>query len=105
MVYSYLSVCECAVMTTFGGLTRVSDYQLMRDPLAVSEHTHDHTCCCFIHTCTHDLCSTHSCQNQWFLYSPSSAGELDDIPEVAFYMVGSIEDVLANAEKLAQQQQ
>lgn len=40
-----------------------------------------------------------------FLYSPSSAGELDDIPEVAFYMVGSIEDVLANAEKLAQQQQ
>ena len=40
-----------------------------------------------------------------FLYSPYSAGELDDIPEVAFYMVGSIEDVLANAEKLAQQQQ
>jgi len=32
------------------------------------------------------------------------AGELDDIPEVAFYMVGPIEDVLANAEKLAQQQ-
>ena len=31
-------------------------------------------------------------------------GELDDIPEVAFYMVGPIEDVLANAEKLAQQQ-
>ena len=33
------------------------------------------------------------------------SGELDDIPEVAFYMVGSIEDVLAAAEKLAQQQQ
>jgi len=32
------------------------------------------------------------------------AGELDDIPEVAFYMVGPIEDVLANAEKLSQQQ-
>ena len=44
-----------------------------------------------------------------FLPSPypctrTSAGELDDIPEVAFYMVGPIEDVLANAEKLAQQQ-
>ena len=36
-----------------------------------------------------------------FLFS----GELDDIPEVAFYMVGSIEDVLAAADKLAQQQQ
>ena len=34
-----------------------------------------------------------------------SAGELDDIPEVAFYMVGPIEDVLQVAEKLAQQQQ
>ena len=32
-------------------------------------------------------------------------GELDDLPEVAFYMVGPIEEVVANAEKLAQQQQ
>lgn len=30
------------------------------------------------------------------------AGELDDIPEVAFYMVGNIDDVLAAADKLAQ---
>lgn len=28
------------------------------------------------------------------------SGELDDVPEQAFYMVGSIEDVLANAKKL-----
>ena len=34
-----------------------------------------------------------------------STGELDDIPEVAFYMVGPIEEVLEVAEKLAQQQQ
>ena len=33
------------------------------------------------------------------------AGELDDIPEVAFYMVGSIEDVQRNAEQLAALQQ
>jgi F-type H+-transporting ATPase subunit beta len=32
-------------------------------------------------------------------------GELDDIPEVAFYMVGSIEDVERNAEQLAALQQ
>ncbi|CAI8009006.1 ATP synthase subunit beta, mitochondrial [Geodia barretti] len=32
-------------------------------------------------------------------------GELDDIPEVAFYMVGAIEDVERNAEKLAALQQ
>ena len=35
----------------------------------------------------------------------SHPGELDDIPEVAFYMVGPIEEVLQVAEKLAQQQQ
>ena len=34
-----------------------------------------------------------------------AAGELDDIPEVAFYMVGAIEDVERNAEKLAALQQ
>ena len=33
------------------------------------------------------------------------AGELDDIPEVAFYMVGPIEEVVSNAEQLAAQQQ
>ena len=33
------------------------------------------------------------------------AGELDDIPEVAFYMVGPIEEVVRNAEQLAAQQQ
>ena len=33
-----------------------------------------------------------------------SPGELDDIPEVAFYMVGPIEDVVKNAEQLAAQQ-
>ena len=33
------------------------------------------------------------------------AGELDDVPEVAFYMVGAIEDVVRNAEQLAAQQQ
>lgn len=36
---------------------------------------------------------------------PHSAGELDDIPEVAFYMVGSIDDVLAEADRLAREQQ
>jgi len=50
------------------------------------------------------LCTPHSCQSN-VPFTPSSAGELDDIPEVAFYMVGPIEEVLANAEKLAQQQQ
>ena len=34
-----------------------------------------------------------------------AAGELDDIPEVAFYMVGAIEDVERNAEQLAALQQ
>ncbi|MRA75694.1 F0F1 ATP synthase subunit beta, partial [Bacillus thuringiensis] len=29
-------------------------------------------------------------------------GELDHLPEVAFYMVGSIEEVIARAEKLAE---
>ena len=35
------------------------------------------------------------------------AGELDDIPEVAFYMVGPIEEVhvVRNAEQLVAQQQ
>ena len=33
---------------------------------------------------------------------PHLPGELDHIPEVAFYMVGNIDDVLAQAEKLAQ---
>ena len=47
---SYLS--GCAVMTTYGGLTRVSDYHLMRDPLAVSEHTHDHTLSPYAHAHT-----------------------------------------------------
>ena len=32
-------------------------------------------------------------------------GELDHLPEVAFYMVGPIEEVMAKAEKLAQDQQ
>ena len=32
-------------------------------------------------------------------------GELDHLPEVAFYMVGPIEEVIAKAEKLAQDQQ
>lgn len=31
------------------------------------------------------------------------AGELDHLPEVAFYMVGPIEDVIAKAEKLAEE--
>ena len=58
---SYISVCGCAVMTTFGGLTRVSDCQLMRDPLAVSEHTHDHTVFISIHTIVyHSLLSKHN---------------------------------------------
>lgn len=30
-------------------------------------------------------------------------GKCDDLPEQAFYMVGSIEDARAKAEKLAQQ--
>ena len=29
-------------------------------------------------------------------------GELDHLPEIAFYMVGSIEEVIARAEKLAE---
>jgi F-type H+-transporting ATPase subunit beta len=29
------------------------------------------------------------------------SGELDDLPEQAFYMVGTIEDALAKAERLA----
>ena len=29
-------------------------------------------------------------------------GELDHLPEVAFYMVGAIEEVVARAEKLAE---
>lgn len=32
------------------------------------------------------------------------AGELDHIPEVAFYMVGGIEEVIAKAERLAAEQ-
>jgi len=31
-------------------------------------------------------------------------GELDHLPEVAFYMVGGIEEVVAKAEKLAEEQ-
>ena len=31
-------------------------------------------------------------------------GEMDHIPEVAFYMVGSIEEVVAKAERLAEEQ-
>lgn len=31
------------------------------------------------------------------------AGELDHLPEVAFYMVGPIEEVVAKAESLAKQ--
>lgn len=31
------------------------------------------------------------------------AGELDHLPEVAFYMVGAIEEVVAKAEKLAKE--
>lgn len=38
-------------------------------------------------------------------HTHTHAGELDDLPEVAFYMVGPIEEVVANAEKLAEQQQ
>ena len=29
-------------------------------------------------------------------------GELDHLPEIAFYMVGNIEEVIARAEKLAE---
>ena len=32
------------------------------------------------------------------------AGELDHLPEVAFYMVGPIEEVIEKAERLAEQQ-
>ena len=31
------------------------------------------------------------------------AGELDHIPEIAFYMVGTVEEAVAKAEKLAQE--
>jgi hypothetical protein len=31
-------------------------------------------------------------------------GDLDHLPEVAFYMVGPIEDVVAKAERLAEEQ-
>jgi len=30
-------------------------------------------------------------------------GELDHIPEIAFYMVGTVEEAVAKAEKLAQE--
>ena len=33
------------------------------------------------------------------------AGEMDHVPEVAFYMVGPIEEVIAKAERLAEEQQ
>ena len=32
------------------------------------------------------------------------SGEMDDVPENAFYMVGTIEDVLAKAEKMKEAQ-
>jgi F0F1-type ATP synthase beta subunit len=32
------------------------------------------------------------------------SGEMDHIPEVAFYMVGAIEEVVAKAERLAEEQ-
>jgi F0F1-type ATP synthase beta subunit len=35
------------------------------------------------------------------IYNIFSLGELDHLPEGAFYMVGGIEDVSARAEKLA----
>ncbi len=37
-----------------------------------------------------------------FTTVPVALGELDHVPEVAFYMVGNIDDVLAAADKLAQ---
>ena len=33
-----------------------------------------------------------------------SSGELDNVPEVAFFMVGGIEEVIAKAERLATEQ-
>jgi F0F1-type ATP synthase beta subunit len=33
-----------------------------------------------------------------------STGELDHVPEVAFFMVGGIEEVVAKAERLAREQ-
>ena len=38
------------------------------------------------------------------LYLVLCAGELDSIPEVAFYMVGGIEEVMQKAERLATEQ-
>ena len=35
----------------------------------------------------------------------SSAGELDNLPEVAFYMVGPVAEVRSKAERLAKEQQ
>ena len=44
--------------------------------------------------------TSHCCDRVCLLF----AGELDHLPEVAFYMVGAIEEVVARAEKLAESQ-
>ena len=39
------------------------------------------------------------CANSFFLFT----GELDHLPEVAFYMVGPIEEVVAKADRIAEE--
>ena len=50
------------------------------------------------------MCQVLNCArhvNVWNFFSP---GELDHLPEVAFYMVGNIEEVVEKAAKLAEEQ-
>lgn len=41
--------------------------------------------------------------NTMFICTACFPGELDHVPEVAFYMVGDISEVLAKADKLAEE--
>ncbi len=54
-----------------------------------------------IQTYTH----THYTHAHTNMHTLQHTGELDDLPEIAFYMVGDIEEVVAKAARLAEEQQ
>jgi len=43
------------------------------------------------------------CLQVLFIVNNACTGEMDHLPEVAFYMVGSIEEVVKKAERLAEE--
>ena len=99
----YLYVCMTFILIlyiiqdTISGFKKIIDGESWKSPSLLTSPSFPPCLCASIFS-PFPLSSLHS--------TPSifcSPGELDDIPEAAFYMVGGIEEAVSNAEQLAAQ--